>query len=89
MTKPEYQIAYGATAGTASIATGTMHLHNITIPKATVGTFGLYDSLNNLYFAVPTGSIGTLNYDAVLNNGLQTVQGSGTDQIVTTWSKGY
>lgn len=88
--EPEYQASYTATAATASIATGgNINLHTVNIPKATVGTLSFQDISNNVYFVMPTGTAGnTYIYDAVLNNGLQIVASSASDQIVTTWKRG-
>lgn len=88
MIQPEFTATYTATGATASIATGKLVLHSINIPKATVGTLSYQDTSNNVYFALPTGTAGgTYLYDMTCNAGLQVVQSSASDQIVTTWQR--
>lgn len=84
-----FQATYTATAGTASmVSSGVATLHTIIVPKATVGTLTYKDKSGNTYFALPTASVGpTYVLDMVCNDGLILNQSSGSDQIVTTWSK--
>lgn len=86
MIQQEFSGAYTATAATASVTTGRIVLHTVSVPKLTVGTLSFQDVNNNVYFAMPTGvAANTYTYDMVLNNGLQIVQGSASDQVVTTY----
>jgi hypothetical protein len=90
MTDNIYQARYTATAGTASVSTGgTLVVHTVVVPKTTGGTLSFQDVTGGVYFAFPTATIaGTYLLDATCNNGLNIIQGTGTDQITTTWKQG-
>jgi hypothetical protein len=85
---PEFNISYTATAATASIATGKMLIHTVNIPKNTTGNLSFQDTANNVYFAMPTATLGgTYILDASLPAGLQLVASSAADQVTITYQK--
>lgn len=85
----QYQSSYTATAATTVVSTGgLLELHTVNVPKATVGTLSYQDKNSNVYFALPTGTVGgSYRYDMTLADGLKIVQSSASDQITTTYKQ--
>jgi len=81
----QYQQTYISSTTPAVIAaSGNLTLHTVVVPKALSGTATFANSAATTYFVLPAASIGSLQFDCSIPNGLTVTMSAAEKIIVTT-----